>query len=167
MPTLRATASRRCRALTLDLDFQDRQHLDAHQELTYGLGFRWSSSDTASIPTVAITPGRRTDQLYSAFVQDEISFFSRRLRLTVGTKLEHNDYTGFELQPTIRILFTPLEGHYAWAAVSRAVRTPSLLEFDVSRSTAIGPTTPAYIRLTGDGNFVSEKTIAYEAGYRT
>lgn len=150
---------------TIDLDLQDSLRLGAHL-ITGGLGFRWSSSDTTSIQTVVIKPALRTDALYSGFVQDEFPIVANRLRMTLGLKVEHNVFTGFELQPTARLLFTPADGHYAWAAVSRAVRTPSRVEFDVSRSTAISPTTPAYFRLTGDGHFVSEKVVAYEAGYR-
>jgi iron complex outermembrane receptor protein len=150
---------------TIDFDLQDGRHLGSH-DLTFGLGFRWSSSDTKSIQTVVISPALRVDQLYSGFIQDEFPIVSNRLRMTLGLKVEHNVFTGFELQPTARLLWTPQDGQYAWAAVSRAVRTPSRVEFDVSRSTAIGPTIPAYFRLTGDGNFVSEKVIAYEAGYR-
>ena len=150
---------------TLDLDFQNRWLLGNHQ-ITYGLGFRWSCSDTGSIETVVLTPARRTEQLYSAFVQDEISLIHDRLRLTLGAKLEHNVYTGFEVQPTGRLAWIPSEGQTVWAAVSRAVRTPSRLEFDVSRSVGVAPTSPIFVRLTGDGNFVSEEVIAYEAGYR-
>jgi iron complex outermembrane receptor protein len=149
----------------IDVDLQDSRRL-GDDEITGGLGFRWNSSDTTSIQTVVIAPADRTDELYSGFVQDEISLVPNRLRLTLGAKLEHNVFTGFELQPTARLFWTPADGHYVWAAVSRAVRTPSRVEFDVSRSTAIGPTTPAYFRLTGDGNFVSEKVVAYEGGYR-
>lgn len=150
---------------TLDLDLQDELRLGGHA-ISWGLGFRWSSSDTTSIQTVVIHPALRTDELYSGFLQDEFWLVPNRLRVTLGTKLEHNVYTGFELQPTARLSWTPRDGNYLWAAVSRAVRTPSRVEFDVSRSTAIAPTVPAYIRLTGDGDFVSEKTVAYEAGYR-
>jgi iron complex outermembrane recepter protein len=150
---------------TVDVDLQDSLKLGRH-EITGGLGFRWNSSDTASIQTVVIAPALRRDELYSGFLQDEISLVPNRLRLTLGAKLEHNVFTGLELQPTARLFWAPADGQYAWAAVSRAVRTPSRVEFDVSRSTAIGPTTPAYFRLTGDGNFVSEKVVAYEGGYR-
>ena len=150
---------------TVDVDFQDRFRLGVH-ELTAGLGFRFNSSDTATIETVVISPALRTDELYSGFVQDEIWLVADRLRLTAGAKLEHNGYSGFEFQPTIRLFWDPGRGQYVWAAVSRAVRPPNRLEFDVSRSVALGPATPIFFRLSGDGNFVSEKVIAYEAGYR-
>jgi iron complex outermembrane receptor protein len=150
---------------TVDFDLQDELRL-GRNDITWGLGFRWSSSVTTSIQTVVIHPADRTDQLYSGFIQDEFSLVPNRLRLTLGTKIEHNVFTGFELSPNVRLFWTPRDGHYLWAAISRAVRAPSRVEFDVSRSTAIAPTVPAYVRLTGDGDFVSEKTIAYEAGYR-
>jgi iron complex outermembrane recepter protein len=149
----------------VDVDFQNRSLLGNHS-ITYGLGFRWNASDTSGVETVTFTPARRTDELYSAFVQDEISLLSDRLRLTLGAKVEHNVYTGFEVQPTGRLVWIPREGQAVWAAVSRAVRTPSRIEFDLTRTIGVGPTTPLFVRITGDGKFVSEELIAYEAGYR-
>jgi outer membrane receptor for ferrienterochelin and colicin len=53
-----------------------------------------------------------------------------KFSLTVGSKLEHNNYTGFEIQPSIRGLWTISPRQAAWAAVTRAVRTPSRIEED-------------------------------------
>jgi iron complex outermembrane receptor protein len=93
-----------------------------------------------------------------------------RLRVTLGTKLEHNDYTGWEVQPSARLAWTPSPSQTLWAAVSRAVRTPSQVDTDVAASTfagRLGPlAVPVYTRLKGSSRFVSEKLLAYEAGYR-
>ncbi len=151
---------------TFDVELQDRRLLPLRQEVTWGLGFRSSRSETSSIPTLVINASRATERLFSAFLQDEIAVVPGRLRLTLGTKLEHNDYTGVEVQPSARLVFLPGQGHVFWAAVSRAVRTPSRVEFDVSKSVAAAPPSPVFARLTGDGGFVSEKLVAYEAGYR-
>jgi iron complex outermembrane receptor protein len=67
-------------------------------------------------------------QLVSAFLQDEIKLLPDTLTLTLGTKLEHNDFTGWEVQPSLRLMFKPAERHTLWAALSRAVRTPSEVE---------------------------------------
>jgi iron complex outermembrane receptor protein len=150
---------------TIDVDLQNSLHLGPH-DVTMGLGLRWNSSDTSSIPTVLIRPAVRTDALSSAFLQDEVPIVANPLRMTLGVKVQTNRSPGSGVTRTAMLLWTPRYGHYVWAAFARAVRTPSRLQFDVSRSTAISPTTPAYFRLTGDGHFVSEKVVAYEAGYR-
>jgi len=77
-----------------------------------------------------MTPQRRADDLFGYFLQDEITLREDLLYFTVGSKFEHNDYTGFEFQPTGRLLWTPSPRHSLWAAISRAVRTPTRAEAD-------------------------------------
>jgi iron complex outermembrane receptor protein len=89
--------------------------------------------------------------LYSGFIQDEITLFPNFLKLTIGSKILHNIYSGFETQPGARITLTADRHHTIWAAVSRAVRTPTRFDTDLIR------------RLI---KFQSEKVIAYELGYR-
>jgi iron complex outermembrane receptor protein len=115
---------------------------------------------------VAFIPPDRTDHIFSAFVHDDIGLVKDRLRLGVGTKLERNQYTGFELQPSARIIWAPDPRHAVWAAVSRAVRTPSRLERDLLLTAALSPTAPLFARVIGSDGFKSERTWAYEAGYR-
>src|ERR1019366_874835 len=76
------------------------------------------------------------------------------------TKLEHNDYTGWEVEPSIRLAWAPSKRHTLWAAISRAVRTPSRIDRDLSE-----PAPPSLVVLEGSSNFDSEKVIAYELGY--
>lgn len=148
-----------------DLDLQNSIGIGSRHQLVWGAAIRSTSSDTVTGGALIISPDSRTEQLYSAFVQDEITL-GRSFRLTLGTKLEHNDYSGFEFQPTLRLAFMPREAETAWLAVSKAVRTPSRVEFDVTKSNGINPNQPLFVRLIGDGNFRPERVIAYEAGYR-
>ncbi len=148
----------------VDLDLQHRVPLGGRQELAWGAGFRSTSSTAIGELPLIIAPESRTENLASAFLQDDIRI-SERWRLTLGSKVEHNDYTGFEFQPTGRVSFVA-EGHSAWFAVSRAVRTPSRVENDVIKSTGVSATQPLFVRLIGDGSFRSERVIAYETGYR-
>jgi iron complex outermembrane recepter protein len=151
---------------TVDFDFQHRFKVTGHQELIWGLGYRYTKGDTESVPTIVFSPRNRADNLYSAFIQDEIVLVEDRLRLTVGSKFEHNDYSGFEFQPSARVLWTPAERHYLWASISRAVRTPSRVEQDLALTAAFNPVVPIFARLTGGKSFDSEKVLAYELGYR-
>jgi len=151
---------------TIDLDFQHRFKLTTRQELTWGLGYRFSKGDTETVPTLVITPQNRADNLFSAFIQDEIALVPDRLRLTVGSKFEHNDYSGFEFQPSARVLWTPTERQSLWAAISRAVRTPSRVDTDIAASSAPNPALPIFARLLGNKDFSSETVLAHELGYR-
>src|SRR6266576_170012 len=117
--TFRREATFQERRNTVDLDFQHRFKPASHQELIWGLGYRYTKGDTESLPTVIISPRDNTDNIFSAFAQDEVLFLDDRLRLTVGSKFEHNDYSGFEFQPSGRILWNPAEHHSLWAAISR------------------------------------------------
>ncbi|UCF90633.1 MAG: TonB-dependent receptor [Desulfobacterales bacterium] len=158
---------------TVDVDFQHRfMPLERH-EIIWGLGYRYVDDKFEEAFSFSFEPDSRDTDLFSAFIQDEITLFPDRLRLTVGSKFEHNDFTGFEIQPNARILWTPAENHSVWAAVSRAIRTPSQGEEDariingVVLPDTLFPGSPvAFVRLIGSDDFESEELIAYEAGYR-
>ena len=75
-------------------------------------------------------PEKSTDQLFSGFIQDQISI-GPKVRLTLGTKLEHNDFSGFEVQPSVRMAWSARENQTLWVAISRAVRVPTRLERDI------------------------------------
>ncbi len=151
---------------TFDLDFQ--QHLTSlhRHEIVWGAGYRVTADDTSAVPTIEFSPASRTDHLASAFIQDEIALVPGRLRLTLGSKFEHNDYSGFEAQPSLRMAWTPTPGHVLWGMASRAVRTPSRIEHDLFLTSLIEPTTPTFARLIGDEEFVPETLQAFEVGYR-
>jgi iron complex outermembrane recepter protein len=151
---------------TVDFDFHHRFKLTGRQELIWGVGYRYTKDDIESVPTLVVSPEDRDDNLFSAFIQDEIVLVADRLRLTLGSKFEHNDYTGFEIQPSARILWIPAEHHSAWASISRAVRTPSRVDRDIAASSAPNPALPIFSRLLGNKDFSSETVLAYELGYR-
>lgn len=154
---------------TFDFDFQHRfVPLDRHDVL-WGLGYRLSIDDITNSSFVAFTPDSRNDELFSAFFQDEFTFIEDVLSLTIGSKFEHNDYTGFEVQPSARLLWAPCEKHTFWGSVSKAVRIPSRFEHDMFSEIIAFPgddgviNTPA---INGDINFDSEDLLAFEAGHR-
>jgi iron complex outermembrane receptor protein len=101
------------------------------------------------------------------FIQDEIALKNDLLRLVLGTKVEHNDYTGFELQPNVRLIWTPNKDHSVWAAVSWAVRTPSRFEENATMWVYLLPSIPpAVVTVTGNSDYDSEELLAWELGYR-
>src|SRR5467141_2555911 len=114
---------------TFDIDFLHHLTLPKHQDFLWGLGARLSSGNAIQVtPTILFAPGHRTDKLYSGFVQDEIPIVGEKLSITVGSKFLHNVYTGFEIQPSARLLWTPTARQTIWAGFTRAVRTPSRVE---------------------------------------
>jgi iron complex outermembrane recepter protein len=154
---------------TFDFDFIQHQRIHGNQELTWGLGARVSPSNFIQTSAgVDFLPHQQTDSIYSGFVQYEMPIVSDRVTLTAGTKLEHNNFSGFEYQPSARLLWTPTALQSLWAAVTRAVRTPSRLDQDVSFAIAVtpGPPFPVFFDIAGNPKFASERLLAYEAGYR-
>ncbi|MBK5186609.1 MAG: TonB-dependent receptor plug domain-containing protein, partial [Gemmatimonadaceae bacterium] len=144
---------------TYDLDFEHRFALGNRNRAVWGLGYRFTHDVVDNSPSLGFLPLRLDHSLVSGFVQDEISLL-RTLFLTLGTKAEHNDYTGFEIEPTARLRWSFAPTQMVWGAVSRAVRTPSRVERDIAE-----PSQPPMI-LAGNSNFESEILVAYELGYR-
>lgn len=167
---------------TLDLDFQHRFPLAERHGLIWGVGYRNtrdrltnSSLLLGTEPLISFPISRRADDLFSCFVQDEITLLEDRLFFIAGSKLEWNDYTGFEFQPTGRLLWTPTEQCSLWTSISRAVRTPTRGEVDAEIYLPVRqlpnpfppPTTvPGFPLVQGNPGLVSETVMAYEAGIR-
>ena len=132
--------------------------------------YRFSTDEFNSTPIVVWTPASRDLNLFSAFLQDEITLIPDRLRLTIGSKFEHNDFTGFEIQPSGRLLWTPATNQSIWASVSRAVSTPGRVQTQARVNTIPfqpSPFGPVILpALLGNQDLLSEKLIAYELGYR-
>ena len=158
-----------------DLDFQHQFPLGERHKLIYGLEYRLvnqSVGNSLSDGGLSVSWLKSTFPLatYSAFLQDEYAVFPGLLRLLLGFKLEHNDFTGVEFEPTARLLWTPTGRQTFWAAVSRAVGTPSISEEGIQLS-ALPPTrlpsgVQVFPRVTGNPGLSSVKLTAYELGYR-
>ncbi len=158
---------------TADIDMQHRFALGDRQEIMWGAGFRWTGDELRASDSQWYTDNSRQDEVYSAFVQDECTLLKDYAKLVVGSKIEHNDYTDFEYQPSARLVLTPATPVAVWASVSRAVRTPSRMEHTMRllrslqrpNQTFFGsPVLPAIF--VADDEYDSEKVLAYELGHR-
>ncbi|HEX5233850.1 MAG TPA: TonB-dependent receptor [Silvibacterium sp.] len=148
---------------TIDFDFLHHFSLSAHQQFSYGGGLRWSPYLTISaLPSDGFVPAGGTDHVHTAFVQDEIRI-ADNFSLTVGTKVQHNNFSGFDLQPSARVLWSPSDRQSLWGGVTRAVTTPSDLEENFHLQGG-GP--QVFVQVLGNKHFKSEDVIGYEAGYR-
>lgn len=158
---------------TVDLDFQHRFKLGSSQELIWGLGYRHSTDQVRGSSTLTLTKPSESLSLYSLFLQDEITLLPETLALIVGTRFDRNDYTGWEIQPNGRLIWTPSPQHTVWGSVSRAVRTPTraerYLQYQYFTTPAVPPTLPLPLRVEvyGTDQFKSETVLAYELGYRS
>ncbi len=155
---------------TFDADFQHNFPLSTRQKVTWGLGYRYLDfhgfdSQPGNGFHLRYEPDHLGAHLFSAFLQDEITLVPERAALTLGSKLEHNDFTGWEVQPSGRLLWTPTKTQSVWASVSRAVRTPNFSEDSVF-FTLLPVGRGVFPQLTGNKGYQSEKLLAYELGYR-
>lgn len=141
---------------TYDVEFQQAFRWGNNQRIIWGANHRRTSDKIGNGPVISLVPAVRRDILSSLYFQDEIDL-AARLRLTLGTKLEQNDYSGREWQPNVRMAWLHDKNNTFWSSVSRAIRSPSRLESDI-----VAPPIA-----TGNRNFDSEKLVAYEAGYRS
>jgi iron complex outermembrane receptor protein len=143
-----------------DLTLNHRFSPASRHDVVWGLGYRLTSDDVRNSAALAFLPPRLDHRLYTGFVQDELTLSASRLYLTVGSKIEHNSYTGFEYQPGVRLAWTPTPEQTVWGAVSRAVRAPSRIDRDF-----FAPGQPPHF-LVGNPNFESEVLKAFELGYK-
>jgi iron complex outermembrane recepter protein len=156
---------------TWDLDFQHNFAAGDRLNMLWGLGYRRVDYNFDNQPTIELTPSSRGLNTFSGFIQGDYDL-TDRLRLTLGSKFEHNDFTGFEFQPNVRMLWQPHQRHTLWGAVSRAVRVPSVFEAFARTDMFMFEEIPPFLPPTtfsffGNRNLKAEELLAFEAGYRS
>lgn len=149
---------------TVDIDLQHHLHFSAGQEFSWGGGYRYSADSEGAGLQQRLKIPKETLQVYSLFGQGELNLASS-LRGTLGVRLDHNQYTGLEWQPTARLLWNMDESSSAWLSASRAVRTPSRGERSFTYTAAYAaPGLP--VTIEGSEQFGAEHLLAYEIGMR-
>jgi iron complex outermembrane receptor protein len=160
---------------TLDLELNHLVQIGSRHEIVWGLGTRFIEDHLEALtPVFQMVDERYSERLFSGFVQDEIAFYENRLSVIVGSKFEHNEQTGFEFQPNLRVSWSGEESYSLWAAVSRAVRTPSRVESDIMLTTSTipeGAFLPYYpgagfVKIFGENSLDFEELLALEMGVR-
>ncbi|MDZ4401165.1 TonB-dependent receptor [Prosthecobacter sp.] len=147
-----------------DLEFQHSFTVNDAHDIVWGLNFRASQDEISNLgPGLAFLPAAETLYLISGYIQDDFHVIPNLLTVTLGTKLEHNSFSGFEYQPSLRFALTPTPNQTFWGAVSRSVRTPSRIDQDLF---APNPAFAAPTTLQGTRAYQSEVLLAYELGYR-
>jgi len=156
---------------TADIDIQNTWTGWDRQAIVWGAGYRFINSQNDPSAQYALTPKTRNDNTFSGFVQDKFTLSPKELFFTLGSKFEHNDYTGVEIQPSARVSWLPSKTQTVWGSVSRAVHTPSRFADDGQLAYTIIPPSggfpfPTLVQSAGNNDVSSEKLIAYELGYR-
>ena len=154
-------------------------------DVNWGAGYRYSWDETTTSVSTNFIPQNRAAKLASAYLQGSWDALPDLLTFTAGSKFEYNNFSGYEYQPSVRFLATPLTGHTFWGSVSRAVRTPSRADQDVSIITGANsftvcgfalpfppftclaqvPVTTATV-ISGNPDQASEELTSFELGYR-
>ena len=152
---------------TLDLQIQHRRRLFARHDVTIGFGQSYTFDEFKNAFNLQINPQTDFNFRIDGFIQDEITIVDKFLKFIVGSKFEHNSFSGFEFQPNARLVYTPNSKNTIWFAASRAVRTPNIVEERVFLLAGLVPTVPpTVISLQGVPNPVSEDLLSLELGYR-
>jgi iron complex outermembrane receptor protein len=167
---------------TWDIDAQYHTALGARHDLVAGGGYRHIVEVMTGQSGYTFSPDRVRPLIVNGFAQDAISLAHRRIELTIGAKFENNTFAGFGFQPNVRLMWIMTPTQRVWAATSRALRTPSLIDrglhveyplqamgrsAQVEVVTPRGRTiTPAIVGAVGNPSFSSEHLVNTEAGYR-
>ena len=146
---------------TYDIELQHGFRPAKKHNVLWGGGFRYQNDRVENrTPALAFRPASRILRAGSVFAQNDVSL-RENLILTLGLKLEYNDYTEFEYLPNVRASWKPEASRLVWAAWSRAVRAPSRVDREF-----VSPASPPHIFLAGGPDFDSEVAHVYEVGYR-
>jgi iron complex outermembrane receptor protein len=158
----------RDRQNTVDLDFQHHLSLWSRQDIVWGLGARVADLYLGPGYAIAYVPSSRTDVLLSAFFQDQVKITSA-LSFTFGSKFEHNDYTGFELEPSAQLVWNPTARQSVWVSAARAIRQPDAVDAsirDTAATFSTGPGSFGVVEAIGNPVQRTERLNDFEAGYR-
>lgn len=147
---------------TYDVDLQHRIRLGSRHDIVWGAGYRASNDRNLRTNRIQFIPSGRHVSVFNLFAQDEIALAPNRLSLILGSKFEKNTYTGWQVMPSARLLWTPGTRSSVWTSVARAMRIPT--RFD--RELLLSDPLTGILLIRGSDNFRSEELIAYEAGYR-
>jgi len=151
-----------------NIDFQHHLRIAGRNDVVWGLSYRADADRYSGNSLITLHPLQRIDSLYGAFVQDEITL-TPTLSLTLGSKFEHNHYTGFEIEPSAQLVWTPSARQTVWASAARAIRQPSFIDSGLQTISAVEPLSQGLYGLvivSGSPNTKVEQLKDFETGYR-
>jgi iron complex outermembrane recepter protein len=155
---------------TSDIEVQHRFRIGSRNELLWGAGLRYVSSDEDEGLPIYWLPNSFDVNFFNFFLQDQLTLIPQQLVATVGSKFERNDLSGWFIDPNLRIAWTPTSRQTVWAAVARASRTPAEFELGAYLGLAAyqsGPDAlPTAVAIVPNRDLRPEQLMSYELGYR-
>ena len=157
-----------------DVDFTHYFSLNDQHNLTSGMGYRRTNDDTEGSQTLTLNPASTGNDIYNAFIQDEIALDeNKRWLLTLGSRFEYYSLTGFEAEPSGSLSWHINDKHTLWTSVSRAIRVPSrgqtsdssYLIYNSSRYVG-GSEIPVMVQGKGKAGINAENVTTYQMGWR-
>jgi len=153
---------------TIDIDFQHHWRIGEHNDIVWGLGYRFTSDGHTAGYGKTYLPLSQANSLFSAFFQDQIRV-AESLSITLGSKLEHQPYTGFQFEPSAQVVWTPTERQTVWISASQAVKEVSReeegLQIDVY-TFALPGAGFGVAQYNGSTTAQAERFRDFEIGYR-
>ena len=151
---------------TVDAQAQYNMYLGERHHVSWGAGYRYAQDRLTNGVGFAFLPAALNLHTGNLFAQDEFAL-TDALRLTAGLKVEHNNYTGAEFLPNVRLGWSPSNSSLLWSSLSRTVRAPSRIDHDfyAPAAPAVVNGVPRYV-VAGGPDFVSETANVLELGYR-
>lgn len=147
------------------LDFQHSLPAFAGHKLMWGLNYQTINDSFENSLTLAFNPDQFTQHNVGLFAQDQIDL-TDHLQLTIGNRVEHFTYTGWETEPNARLLWTPHKRHQLWAGVSRAVTLPNRAQQSIRLFLPIPDTQQTFFLAEADRSMRTENLLAFELGWR-
>lgn len=152
---------------TLDIDLQHDIALTKAHYFNWGVRYRWVSSGFFAGIFSTVEPTYQALHFVSAFIQDQATFFEGALRLTFGAKFQYYTLSGWDIQPSARLMWKFHPEHRLWLAFSRSIRVPSRGETAYGlKSMPLSAHSPLRFTLRGNANLDRELVYSYELGYR-
>jgi iron complex outermembrane receptor protein len=152
-----------------DIDSQYHTALGANQDVVAGIGYRFIGEKVIGHFGFSLEPDEDSSSLFTAFIQDEVSLFRKRLAVTLGTQVQHDAVSGAGVQPSAKVMWKVNPHQRIWASTSRALRTPSLYERGIRLTYPPAPHPsglPLVISVFGTAEAKTETLVDAEAGYR-
>jgi iron complex outermembrane recepter protein len=154
---------------TVDFDFQYHLTAGARHDIVWGAGYRVTADSSTPGYAITLLPLYPTDNVFDTFIQDEIKL-SDSASLTVGSKFEHNPYTGFEYEPSAQLVWAPTQRQTIWASAARAIRQPARLDATTQVDYGTLPLQGggfALLQIESNRDLEAERLHDFETGYRT
>lgn len=140
---------------TWAIQFQHDTTLWWNDTFIWGLENRYSKEAFYSSSIFTFADPVSDITITNLFFQDQFRPLED-VKVTVGMKIENSSFSNVDFMPELRLAWELADNHMLWAAVSRAVRTPSKIDRELIAPGILDPAP----------DFHSEKLTAWELGYR-